>query len=214
MCDINKVTMINTELFIKKKGRGVVKEKLNAKNIVFVILSSYMVIVLFVVLLNYFTAIKSIELYDNQDNIELLNSYKTEVDNIKNEACRQAVNGFIQKYEVTSYDGEISLQDFYKNVIQHGGSPLAFYPNLREACNISPEEAEKYNLSILFLTAAVQDDAIMSKYVFQYELHIKDYYLRDLMEGQLANVDYTIQRKNELSIISNIIELERDRGAL
>jgi len=190
------------------------KEKLSAKNVISVILCSYMIIVVLVMLLNYFTVVKSIELHDTPENIELLESYKKEVDKISNESCRKNVYALINKYEKTSYDGEISLQDYYKGEIQNGGAVLNYFSKIKDACDISEEEIEKYNLKELFLSSAIQFDQIAEKYVFQYELHIKDYYLREVLSVQLFPAEYLIQRNGMLSIISSIIELERDRGAI
>ena len=60
------------------------KEKINVKNFISTLLTAYMVIVACLVIFNYSTAVKSVDLFDSQDNIELLNDLKQEAYYIRN----------------------------------------------------------------------------------------------------------------------------------
>ena len=190
------------------------KEKINVKNFISTLLTAYMVIVACLVIFNYSTAVKSVDLFDSQDNIELLNDLKQEAYYIRNTQCRDIINELIQKYEDTSYNGKTSLKSFYISAVKKGDSIISYYPRLREACYISDEEGQKYNFPYLFTSALTPDDEIMKEFIFQYELHVKDYFTRDVLDFQIANVEYQIQRKSELAIISSLIEMERDKGEL
>jgi hypothetical protein len=190
------------------------KEKINLKTIVATLLFAYMIGVVCLMIFNYNTAVKSIELHDTKENIIQLNELSKEAENVKNTACREKIEELIQKYEDTSYQGEISLKDFYLGAVHKGGSILSYYPIIKEACYISEEDNEKYNFPYLFTFALLPDDEIMKEYVFQYELHLKDYFTRDVLDARLAGIEYQIERKNELMIISKLIEMEREKGEL
>ena len=190
------------------------KEKINFKNVVATLLFAYMIGVVGLMVFNYSTAVKSVELTDTKENIAKLNELKKEADNIRNVECRNIINELIQKYEYTSYNGEISLKEFYLGAIHKGEVILNYYPKAKEACYISEDDNEKYNFPYSFIYAQIPDDEIMKEYVFQYELHLKDYFTRDVLDTRLAGVEYQIQRKNELMLISNIIEMEREKGEL
>ena len=190
------------------------KEKIIFKNVVATLLFAYMIGVVCLMIFNYSTAVRSVELTDTKENIAQLNELKIEAENIKNVECRNVVNELIQKYEYTSYNGEISLKDFYLGAIHKGEVILGYYPKAKEACYISDDDNAKYNFPYTFTYAQIPDDEIMKEYVFQYELHLKDYFTRDVLDTRLAGVEYQIQRKNELTLISNIIEMEREKGEL
>ena len=66
----------------------------------------------------------------------------------------------------------------------------------------------------MFITAVIQDEAILHRYLYQYELGFKDLYFRMIAEPNLNNTEYLIKKRTELRIISNVIEMVKERGIL
>ena len=175
------------------------KEKI--KKTVFSISIFYVVIVLVLMLISYFNATTSIELVNNEENIKELNKLKKELTSLENNSCTKEISKMIEYSENTSYNGKVNLKKVYENL-----DSKIDYEKLFKVCDVTKEE--KDNLSNLFITNMVLEEELYShKYMFQYELGIKDFYSRMVNEPGINSVEYNIIKKNELSIISNLIEI-------
>ena len=181
------------------------------KNTIMYIGCFYILIITGIIILNYCTATKSIEINDNEDNLKLLEEYKKEVNNISDLACRNSINDFIKQYERTSFNGKINLKDWYK-VITKEDAILSYYSKIKESCKITNEESNRFNLPYLFLSSSIQNEEILQKSYFQYELHLKDYFLRNIADTYLYGVEYNLQRQGSRIIISNLIQMEKERN--
>ena len=147
----------------------------------------------------------TIELSDTEINKNNLISYKTKLSELEKNNCTQVIEKMIKHYEDTSYDGNIDLKETYEYHFNNGF--LTYYVETKENCNLSEETIEEYNLPIKFLAASIQVDEIYQPYYYQYELNLKDFFVRQLTEPYITNVEYNINRGMELEIISALIEL-------
>ena len=57
------------------------------------------------------------------------------------------------------------------------------------------------------IDAILKNDELFQKYIYQYELNFKDYYTRLDTEPSMESVEYNINRKSQLEIISYLINL-------
>ena len=175
------------------------KEKI--KKIIFNISIFYVVIVLVLMLISYFNATTSIELVNNEENIKELNKLKKELTSLENNSCTKEISKMIEYSENTSYNGKVNLKKVYENL-----DSKIDYEKLFKVCDVTKEE--KDNLSNLFITNMVLEEELYShKYMFQYELGIKDFYSRMINESDIKSTEYNIVKKNEINIISNLIEI-------
>lgn len=176
------------------------------KNILFVISVFYsLVIVVFTVIINS-NLTSTIELHDSEDNREKLKEYKQQLTNLEQNSCTEIINEIISYYEVTSYDGEVSLRKMFE--YDFDNSFLFYYLKVKESCNLDDNQVKKYNLPIKFITASIQSDELYQRYYFQYELHLNDM-TRLIIEPQLSSVEYQINRGMQLEIISSLIEISK-----
>ncbi len=153
----------------------------------------------------------SVELHDDKENIKKLNTLKQEVLLLEDNSCSNVVNELIKYYEKTSYDGMVNLKELYDSKIDNSGF-LGYYTDLKDSCNLTEEDNDKYSFSDLFITTTIQNEEIYQRYLYQYELGVKDLYFRSVVEPNLNNTEYRIRKKSELKIISNVIEMVKERG--
>lgn len=178
------------------------------KYIIFITSIIYSLIVMFLLTFNTLSLVDDVELYDAEENIIKLNNYKQKVKLLENNNCTNEINKIINYYEKTSYNGRVNLKDMY-NYSMENGTLLNHYIELKENCNLSESNIEKYNLSLKVMAASIQEDELYHKFYFQYEINIKDIFTRNIAEANLMNVEYRIKKGLELEIISNLIEIQK-----
>lgn len=175
------------------------------KNILFIISVFYSIIVVILMCITISNMRITIELYDTEENKNLLNNYKEQLAKIESNECTKIINEIIKNYEDTSYDGYVNLREMYEYDMEK--SILNYYLEARNKCKISSDDEKKYNLPIKFITTSIQKDELYQPYYFQYELGIKDSSIRLIAEVGLSNVEYKINRTTQLEIISSLIEI-------
>ena len=175
------------------------KEKL--KNTIFIISIIYSITIILLMLYTYTTSTNTIKLTDNKENITTLNNYKQRLNNIKPTPCTNSLNNLINHYENTSYNKKVNIKDKYneKDWI------VDYFQPINNNCNLDKETKE--SLSTKILTASIQFDEVLQKLYFQYELKIPDLNNRSLIEPNLDQIRYNINRKNQLDAIKTIIDL-------
>lgn len=178
------------------------------KNILFIVSAFYSIVIIILMCVTLVNMTETIELHDSEENKNTLISYKRQLSGLEKNDCTKVIEKIIKHYEDTSYDGDINIRERYEYDSEN--SILSYYGEAKDKCNISIEDTEKYNFPIKFLTASIQMDEIYQPYYFQYELSIKDFFVRLIAEPAITNVEYNINRGMELEIISSLIELSSE----
>jgi len=186
------------------------KEKIKKALLTISIFYSVGIIILIIITNN--NLVTTVELHDSNENKNKLQSYKEDLSKLEQNSCAYIINKIIKHYEETSYDGTISLKEMYENDLDN--SLLSYYTKAKDSCNLSKENEEKYNLPQKFITASIQRDEMYQKYYFQYELQFKDSTNRLIIEPYITGIEYEINRKTELEIISSLIELLSEESAI
>ena len=177
------------------------KEKI--KNIILITSITYSIIIIVAMFFTPLNMTTTIELYDNENNINELKEYKKQLATMDKNECTKVISDLITYYEATSYKGKINLKDKYN--YEFNNIYLNYYEPIKNNCNIPKEDEDK--LPIKFITASIQNDELFQKYIYQYELNFKDYYTRLDTEASMESVEYNINRKSQLEIISYLINL-------
>jgi len=186
--------------------------KENFKKIIFgiSIFYSFVIIILMIITIN--NMVTTIELHDTEENKVKLNEYKDKLSTLKQDSCTGVINEIINHYEETSYDGEVNLKEMYE--YDFDNSLLSYYIKVKDNCNITDEIAKQYNLPNKFVTGSIQRDEIYLPYYFQYELGFDDYITRLIVEPQLYNTEYQINRVAELEIIFALIDISSKEATI
>lgn len=179
------------------------KEKI--KNILFIISIFYSVVIIISMIFVTTNMVDSVDLSDTRENKSKLKEYKEQVSLLEENKCTKIINKIIKHYEETSYDGSVNIKEMFD--YDFDNSLLSFYGDVKESCNISDEDAKKYNLPSKFVAASIQRDELYQRYYFQYELNFMDIYMRDIGQAVLSGIEYNINRTNILEIISDLIEI-------
>lgn len=190
--------------------------KKNIRNGLVFVSIFYVVSVVCLMIVNICLSTVTIELHDSEDNVKKIKELRQEALALEVNKCSVVINDMITHYEKTSYDGEVKLKDIYDmlNPDSDYNSFLPFYLEVKEHCGVTDEEREKYDYPNLFITSVIQNEAIIQRYLYQYELSFKDLYFRMIAEPNLNNTEYLIAKRAEIKIISNVIEMVKERGVL
>lgn len=175
------------------------------KKILFVISIVYSITIVILMCITSNNMVAFVKLNDSVENKNELLDYKTQLSNLEENDCTKIIGKIIKHYEDTSYNGEVNLRDMFENDLDN--SILSYYDEVKIKCSISKDDEDKYDLPLMFMIASVERDEIYEPYYFQYELGLKDRYTRFIAKPDLLNIEYKINKKAELKIISSLIEL-------
>ena len=172
----------------------------------------YVVAIVFLMIMNFCLSTSSIELHDSDENVKKIKELRREALALEVNKCSVVINDMITYYEKTSFDGDVNLKEKYDMLNQENVSFLEYYLQIKEHCGLTDEERDKYDYPHLFMTAAIQNEAMLQRYLYQYELGFKDLYFRMIAEPNLNNTEYLIRKRAELKAISSVIEMVKERG--
>ncbi len=199
----------------------------NTRNIVAVFGLAFMLFMTFGFIFKYCTSIKTLDLRDSEDNIKKLDVYKTEINKITNDKCKNALNDFVKHYENTSFedngkgDNAITVSKLKKNFItvDEDLNTLRIttdkYIDLRAACGAKDTaEEEEYNNEItqsMFTILILEEELVQSLGTSQFAIG-SNFYVYDYSYASMSPSIYSLHRANYLNIIDNVIKLEKLRG--
>ena len=174
----------------------------------------YIVSVVGLMIMNFCLSTSNVELHDSDDNVKKIKELRQEALALEVNSCTIVINDMITYYEKTSYDGKVNLKEMYDMLNSENISFLEYYLQIKEHCGLTDVEREKYDYPHLFMTAVIQNEAMLQRYLYQYELGFKDLYFRMIAEPNLNNTEYLIRKRAELKAISNVIGMVKERGVL
>ena len=186
------------------------KEKIKEYLLVVSIVYGF-VIVLFMTV-TYFNMETYIEFEKNNDFYTKVDSYKKEVNLISNQVCKTELNNYLGFIEKHNLEGKVVLKDYFNTAIIGEEGILDYYGKIKKACSLSDESVKENGLPSMFLAATLENDEILQKYMYQSELHLKDYNLRLIAMPSLLRHENDIKTGNELNIIRTVLEMINDGG--
>ena len=192
------------------------------RNIIVVFGLAFMLFMTFGFIFKYCTAVRTLNLQDREDNIKQLDVYKTEVNKITNEKCKNAINAFIKHYENTSFEGDVPVSKIKKGFIEIdedlavNGLTTNFFMEVRNTCPRFEDntETKKINDEIskgMLTIFLMEDELVASLGTSQFAIG-SSLYVYDYSYASLAPSVYYIHRANYLNVIKNFIELEKVGG--
>jgi hypothetical protein len=199
----------------------------NTRNFIAVFGLAFMLFMTFGFIFKYCTSIKTLDIRDTESNIKKLDVYKTEINKVTNEKCKNALNDFVKHYENTSYedngkgDNAITVSKLKKDfiIVDEDLDTIRVtaekYMNLRTACGSKDTVEEKeYNDEITQSMLAIfvlEDELVQSLGTSQFVIG-SNFYVYDYSYASMAPSIYYLHRFNYLNIIDNVIKLEKLRG--
>lgn len=185
------------------------KEKIKEHLVVISIL--YGIIIILLMGITYFKMDTHVEFQEDTDFTLTLNNYKKEIMLLENSNCKNALNNLVNYIEQNNLSGKVNLKDYYNKVFYNNESILSFYGEIKNACPMITEDvAKEHNLPIMFITASIQNDEIFGKYLYQYEINMKDLYFRNISEPALTSIENKIKNEMELKLIKDVLKIVKD----
>lgn len=186
------------------------KEKI--KEHLFIISIIYGITIIILMLITYSKMTTYIEINNNKNFTSKIDKYKQEISLLENNQCKNEITNLINFIEKTNYNKIINLKDHYNKIFYNNESILEYYSKIKNACSITDKKAKEYNLPTMFITASIQNDELIQRYLYQYEINIKDIYFRNISEPNLNNIENNIKKENELIIIKNILQIIKENN--
>lgn len=166
----------------------------------------YSTVILFLMFISFNNSTNVLKLSDSKENLAQLEVLKNDLSTIKSKSCATSINSLIEYYEKTSYTGEVNLKDRFNNY----DSSLNYIEPIKKNCNINNEQIKNNNINIELLASSTQLDEELIKYYFQYEMKLPDEFNRTIIEPEMTNMHYRINRKLLLESISKFIDLSKE----
>lgn len=166
----------------------------------------YSTVILLLIFISFNNSTNELKLSDNKENLAQLEVLKNDLSTIKNKSCATSINGLIEYYEKTSYTDVVNLKDYFNSY----DSSLGYVEPIKKNCNINNEQIKNNNIDIELLTSSTQLDEELIKYYFQYEMKLPDEFNRTIIEPEMTNMHYRINRRLLLEIISKFIDLSKE----
>ena len=170
--------------------------------------NSFLFYVIFIVILfivNTINFTHEIELTNSDENNLKIIELKERINHLENSSCKSLLVEMSNLYEETSYDGNIELTDFYNKYFDNK-SFLSFYGRIENECNIGNEEKKSMDLHKETLNSILYIENLLNKYMFQYEINFTDYYMHEIGESNIINLQYQLSKSSELNIIERILD--------
>ena len=170
----------------------------------------YSVLFISGLIINYAVSVNSIKLEDSAENISKVENYKRELKTIPRNECTDVIDKMILYYEETSYHGDVNLKEMYNYHLKNNF--LSFYNDAKKGCNLTDEIIDYHNLRMEFLSSEIPTDDVFNKYLFQYEISLKDILTRQIVEPVTHNIEYQISKSSQAEVIGHLIEIEKEGG--
>lgn len=144
---------------------------------------------------------------DEKEVSKLLDSYSKQAESIKDETCRDTIGDLINFVRENNKSGVRDLVEYYSEILNSKENILIYYSKIKNSCpKLTDKVLENYDLQLLYITSSIQNDEILHKYMFGYELSFKDNSARSVGETSLITIENNIRAKSELAIIKNTIK--------
>ena len=180
------------------------------KKSLLIISFTFIIIFSLIEIFNLTTYTNVIYLEDKDENIEKYEIYKDEYSRLEENECKESFGKYIERYEKTSYKGEVSLKDIY-NDLAYDESVPAMYQDIRKKCNITDEEIKEYELVQSILDSITGYEEIFNSHRFPYEISLVDKQMREIIEPTLNYYSYDRIKRSELSFIKNVLTILNER---
>ena len=107
----------------------------------------------------------------------------------------------------------MDLRGAYEDIISED-SLLNYYGKASESCkSITRDQMVEAKMPFKFMTPVILVDSVFTKYLYQYEINLKDIPMRETSEPSLEVVQNNLKIQNEFEIIEgllNIIDWEKE----
>lgn len=178
--------------------------KKNIKELLLYGMIGYFSLVIILMIFNMFNMTKEISLNIKADNKTKFTELKERVNQLEESSCKNVLNDMVNTYETTNYYGTVSLNEVY-DYYRNGQSFLQFYTQIKEKCNISDAAMEGYGLPNEMINSILYMEDIIPKYMFEYEINLKDNFIREIAESDSMNLKYNASKTSQLKIIEVLL---------
>lgn len=150
--------------------------------------------------------------YDREDYIkvkkipnytDIRDTLKNDISKIKNEECKNSLNNMLSRIESTYYTKDITVEEYYLNYNKDDNTFLNMFEEAKDACSLTNEQSDP--IYILALSSTNYPNKIKEKYLYSYELKIKDKFSRKEVEDINDEIGTYTTKMLEFKTLKEII---------
>lgn len=174
------------------------------KKLIYSISIAYMIFILILMVVSLTTLTEKLTFNKIPEYESKIKELKEAINKKEDSTCKESIKTLIDASENTYFVGDIYLKNVYKKINDNEKSFLIIYGKTLNNCNIN--EILKKEINLYAITATIQYNDLIQKYVFDYELKIIDIKSRNENEASLTSIKSTINKNMELKVIEALIE--------
>ena len=162
------------------------------------------IVVIIFIIISFFNTKQSITVSRNDTIEEKLDNLKQMVNSFEDNDCKEYLDFFISYIDKLPVEGKIKLRDLYDYFNNY--PTIRLYEGVQNKCHITEEEIKEYGINGKYATVMALSNDIFNKYMFSYELNLKDEQ-RLLTESNTDSLNYTSIRFNQVEILNDYVTL-------
>ena len=175
------------------------------KKVLFYFTLAFMIIILILVVINFFTRINKINFERYEEYEKKIKVVEDKASTYKDTECITEIKGLIKKSKDTYFIGELTLKEINNKIIQNDEIWLSIYGRAITKCGINDKDLSDYAM-----TTVMFYEELLNKNRFNYELSIPDFENHLLYDTALTGMENRLRKDMEIKTIEYLLnEVEK-----
>lgn len=170
------------------------------KKALFYFTLTFMVLVLLLVIINFFTRINKLEFEKYDEYEKQMEVVENKISTYKDTKCVLKIKELIKKSKDTYFVGEYTLKEIKNKIIQNDEIWISIYGRALTECGVNDKDLNDYAL-----TTVMFYEEILNKNRFNYELKLPDFESHLLYEPALTSLENRLRKDMEIKTIEYLL---------
>ncbi len=176
----------------------------NIREYVLICSFTYIIIITFLILGIFINKKSYVEL-NTPDRVKKdFEILKVEINNVKDEKCRNSLNNLLNSFIDNSYDGKVKINKLYDYISTSNITDE--YDTIKSDCNIKSDSIKKYDIDNKYLVRMSLQDNILQGYLYQYELKFNDEASNKYYDS-ISKIAYNTLKYSEVELINDYLKI-------
>lgn len=127
---------------------------------------------------------------------------RDEIENVKNETCKNSLNDMFRRINETHFTTNISIEQYYNAYFKDNKTFINFYEDAIKSCEL---DSDLDSIYVLVLASSNYPNEIKKRYLLSHEVIIKDKDTRDNLFKSADETGTYTTKALELQVINELI---------
>lgn len=171
------------------------------KKALFYFTSTFMILVLSLVIINFFTRINKLEFEKYDEYEKQMKVVENKISTYEDTKCVLKIKELIKKSKDTYFVGEYTLKEIKNKIIQNDEIWISIYGRALTECEVNDKDLNDYAL-----TTVMFYEEILNKNRFNYELKLPDFENHLLYDTALTSLENRLRKDMEIKTIEYLLD--------